>query len=169
MGEFQQLFQGEIMWIALLAVLAIVVWYLTRSSSSNATSPISLTPPIALHAWPERGEYDFEVVGESKYQHVLKALRDTVPDPNESVTGTAILVPEDSNPHDNKAVKVTVQGLTIGYLSREDARSYRRRLAAMKLGLVPASCGYVITGGYLLKDGSRAHFGAQLDMKPFDN
>jgi hypothetical protein len=170
MGEPQQLFQGETMWIALLAALAIVVWYFTRGtgSSGGARAPTAPPVPVAAFAWPELGEYDFEVVGESNYQHALSALADT-PDPDEEKTGTAILVPEDSNPHDNKAVRVTVQGLTIGYLSREDARSYRRRLAAKKLGMVPASCGVLVTGGYVLKDGSRAHYGAQLDMKPFDN
>lgn len=153
------------MWIALIAAITLVAWYLTRSKPETTIVP---PVPVALYAWPEIGEYDFEVVGESNYQHVLRALADT-PDPDEEKTGTAILVPEDSNPYDDKAVKVTVQGQTIGYLSREDARSYRRRLAAKKLGMVPASCGVLITGGHTLKDGSLAHYGAQLDMKPFNN
>ena len=161
--------ERKIMWIALLAAFVIVVWYLSRRRLNPITAqPAPALAPVAAYAWPAIGEYDFEVVGESNYQRVLAALADT-PDPNEEKTGTAILVPEDSNPHDNKAVRVTVQGQTIGYLSREDARSYRRRLASKKLGMVPASCGVLVTGGYVLKDGSRAHYGAQLDMKAFDN
>jgi hypothetical protein len=151
------------MWIAALIGLALVAWFIKRYFFSGPPPE-----PVAAFAWPELGHYDFEVVGESNYQRALKALRDTVPDPNEDAIATAILVPEDNNPHDNKAVRVTVQGYTIGYLSRDDARSYRRRLAAKKLGMVPASCEVLITGGHLLEDGSRAFFGAQLDMKPFD-
>lgn len=118
-----------------------------------------------VFAWPERGEYDFEVVGESYYQPALEALPDTFED---GQTGIAVLVPEDDNPHDPKAVRVTVQGRTIGHLSREDARSYRRRLAGKKLGMVPASCGVMITGGYPLSDGTHAFYGAMLDIKPFE-
>lgn len=125
--------------------------------------------PVPAFAWPARNEYDFEVVGESFYQPVLKALMGDPADPAMDGRGTAILVPDDSNPHDNKAVKVTVQGFTIGHLSREDARSYRRRLASKKMGMVPASCGLQITGGYTLTDGKQAYYGVVLDLKPFED
>lgn len=139
-----------------------------KRAISSEQAPKMPRVPVAAFAWPELGEYDFEVVGESNYQHVLKALMGDPNDPEMDGRGTAILVPEDTNPYDDKAVKVTVQGFTVGYLSREDARSFRRRLAAKKLGMVPTSCGFQITGGYPLEDGSQAFFGAQLDLKPFD-
>lgn len=153
-----------------IVTVALLLIYSKRKNNQPATPPVKAGPtsttPVAAFSWPELGEYDFEVVGESNYQQALQALCDT-PDPDEEKIGTAILVPENDNPYDEKAVRVTVQGVTIGYLSREDARSYRRRLSAKKLGMVPASCGVLVTGGYILKDGSRAHFGAQLDLKPF--
>jgi hypothetical protein len=132
--------------ILLLIVGIAAAWFVFGGNArigttAQPTPPQQFTP--AFH-WPDIGDYDFEVVGESFYQEILKALRGG---PDEDGIGVAILVPEDENPHDNKAVKVTVQGLTIGYLSREDARSYRRRLGAKKLGMVPASCGLMITGG----------------------
>ena len=164
------------MWTLVLIAFLIIALFAIKSywnSNESKTLKSSAKPaataaePVAAYAWPEIGDYDFEVVGESNYQHVLSALADT-PNPNDDKTGLAILVPEDTNPYDDKAVKVTVQGVTVGYLSREDARSYRRRLATKKLGMVPASCGVLITGGHKLADGTLAHFGAQLDMKPFD-
>ncbi len=157
--------------------LGVVAWVLLKNNRQSVQAAGSDTrqlprampvAPVAAFAWPALNEYDFEVVGESNYQDVLKTLRGNLDDPAMDGIGTAILVPEDTNPHDNQAVKVTVQGFTIGYLSREDARSFRRRLAAKKLGMVPSSCGLLITGGYMLEDGSQAFFGAQLDMKPFD-
>lgn len=157
--------------LLVVGVIAYIAWTLYaggRTANQNALDRATRTQvsPVAAFAWPARDEYEFEVVGESHYQPTLKALHSA--SGGDSATGTAILVPEDTNPHDDKAVRVTVQGLTVGYLSRDDARSYRRRLAAKKLGMVPASCGIVITGGHQLKDGTTAHFGAELDMKPFD-
>ncbi len=141
-----------------------------RAALQSRPTPAQMpTVPVAAFAWPVLDEYDFEVVGESNYQPVIKALMGDPNDPAMDGRGTAILVPEDTNPHDNKAVKVTAQGYTIGYLSRDDARSFRRRLAAKKLGMVPSSCGMQITGGYSMDDGSQAYYGVVLDLKPFDS
>lgn len=151
--------------LLILAALAYGALLLYRRAKKPPQMP---EVPVAAFAWPELGEYDFDIVGESHYQPVLKAL---LGDPNDSSMGgkgTAILVPDDNNPYDDKAVKVTVQGFTIGHLSREDARRFRRRLAAKKLGMVPSSCGVQITGGHQLKNGDQAHFGAVLDLKRFD-
>ena len=110
-------------WLVVAAILAGLVWLLKSGRSSNSPQA-----PVAQYVWPPLGDYDFEVVGESHHQRVLKALRDSVSNPNQPATGTAILAPENDNPYDNKAVRVTVGGHTIGHLSRDDARSYRRRL-----------------------------------------
>lgn len=150
-----------------IGAFGVLAWMQVNKKTGGA--PTQMPPvPVAAFAWPEIGNYDVEVVGESNYQPVLKALMGDPNDPEMDGKGTAILVPEDNNPYDNKAVKVTVQGFTIGYLSREDARSFRRRLSAKKLGMVPTSCCFEITGGYTLKDGSQAFYGAMLDLKPFD-
>lgn len=161
---------STLVWLVLICggLYLAVKWFIHDLKSTTIDGRPAPPVPVAAFAWPELGEYDFEVVGESHYQHVLKALMGDGKDPSIDGRGTAILVPEDTNPHDPKAVKVTVQGLTIGYLSREDARAYRRRLARKKLGMVPASCGLQITGGYTLNDGSQAYYGVVLDLEPFD-
>lgn len=155
---------GTTLFILVLCIVAIAALGWLRYRRPGQMPEVA----VPAFAWPELGDYDCEVVGESFYQPVLKALMGDPKDPAMDGRGTAILVPDDSNPHDNKAVKVTVQGFTIGHLSRDDARSYRRRLASKKLGMVPASCGVQITGGYTLADGSQAHYGAVLDIQPFD-
>lgn len=155
------------MWYLLAILAAAIAWLIFRPLKQPK---IAAKPVLASqYGWPPLGEYEFEVVGESFYQPVLKALHDTVAGTDEEPTGTAVLVPENDNPHDASAVRVTVQGLTIGYLSANDARSFRRRLVSKKIGLVATSCGVLITGGYMLRDGQQAHYGAQLDMKPFDD
>lgn len=68
------------------------------------------------------GEYGQEVVGESNYQLALRAIRATKDKPFHR----ARLVPEDSNPYDNMAVRVDVAGHTVGYLPKADARRWRK-------------------------------------------
>lgn len=118
--------------------------------------------------WPARDEYEFEVVGESFYQPALQALAGDHGDDAANLETTAVVVPDDNNPHDNKAVKVLIDGHQVGHLSRDDARSYRRRLAAKKQGMVAAQCGALIMGGFVSRGGERASYGVRLDMKPFE-
>lgn len=118
--------------------------------------------------WPARDEYEFEVVGESFYQPALRALAGNHGSDAAHLVTTAVLVPDDRNPHDNKAVKVLIDGHHVGHLSRDDARSYRRRLAAKKQGMVAAQCGALVMGGFVARNGERASYGVRLDMKPFE-
>ena len=64
---------------------------------------------------------ELDIVGESYRQNALRELW------RESSGGTltAILIPENDNPHDKHAVRVEVSGLMVGYLSRETAKDYR--------------------------------------------
>lgn len=54
---------------------------------------------------------------------------------------TAYLIPEDDNPHDPKAVRVEVDGHKVGYLSRTNARRFRKRCKG------PMDCPATIVGG----------------------
>lgn len=73
------------------------------------------------------GREDLEVVGESHYQENLWQIAGGRHNPEARVRCEiyALLVPEDDNPHDANAVAVWIQGLKVGYLSREDAQRYR--------------------------------------------
>jgi HIRAN domain-containing protein len=73
------------------------------------------------------------VVGVSHYQEALWAAAG-VADTGEpvGVETTAELVPEPENPHDPRAVKVLIGGEHVGYLSRRDARRYRRQIRAKR-------------------------------------
>jgi len=70
---------------------------------------------------------------------------------DEHLPVTAVLVPEPKNPHDGNAVRVDVlvdgQSLKVGYLSRENAKSYQLHLVELqrqgKVGMCPAR----VTGG----------------------
>ena len=54
---------------------------------------------------------------------------------------------ENLNPKDDKAIRVVVNGGTVGYLSSEDARLFRERLEKAGWEGLVVSCQAIITGG----------------------
>jgi len=166
-------------WRALLiwSIIGGVTWFLrNRSKKSKSSRTVNETVQaveVTDFRWSDGGNFNFEVVGESFYQKDLKILAGEHKESGCRVYGTAVLVPEDDNPHDNKAVAVYVKtaenqpGRQVGHLSRRDARSFRRRLGAKKLAGQRTLCDAVIVGGRL-KKGIRQSYGVWLDMKPFD-
>src|SRR3546814_14726118 len=71
----------------------------------------------------------------------------------------AILYLEDQNPYDNQAVRVDVEGNTVGYLARDDARSYRKQIASAGHANLVGTCDALIVGGWDRSKTDRGHFG----------
>lgn len=111
------------------------------------------------------GTEALDVVGESHYQDVLWLL---VGDRSSSAVRHAVyavLVPESSNPHDPNAVSVQINGQVVGYLSRQDAVSYRPGLLAL---MQSGNC-YVALEGFIIGGGpGRASLGVFLNHDPTD-
>lgn len=152
-------------------IVAAIVWFIyriffTRSGTqSDAEKQSRKTPsePPLTH-WESLNEFEFEIVGESFYQSELAALASPYDDTHlGDTTFKAVLVPDDNNRHDKLAVRVDINGLTVGHLSKDDARSFRRRLSSKKILGAVTSCDAIITGGFMQRDGSKAHFGVKLD------
>lgn len=109
------------------------------------------------------GNYDTEVVGESNYQKLIWML---MPAPESTALDQRRyfifdLVLEDDNAFDKNAVAIKI-GITVGYLPRDTAKTYRKFATANKLP-TPATCRGVITGG-----GADKSFGIWLDI-PIDS
>ena len=109
------------------------------------------------------------VVGAASYQD---AIWEIVGEPiargdRPSWVGQARLEPEPENRHDPNAVKVVVDGRTVGYLERSLAARLQpaiRRIEERE-GVhvaVPAEC----SGGFRLPNGDRAHCGVVLRFDP---
>ena len=108
--------------LALLLVAGSAVWILFRKS--NRVAPVSNQTTLRLQGG---GAYEFAVLGVSRYRAALEKLCDAGQgDPR---TVDALLIPEDNNARDRNAVRVEVQGRTVGYLPPELAEAYRKRLA----------------------------------------
>ncbi|MHC4856598.1 MAG: hypothetical protein ACYTBY_02125 [Planctomycetota bacterium] len=89
------------------------------------------------------GQYDLEVVGESHYQRHLN---------------------ENTNPHDKKAIRAVINGGTVGYLSRKDARLFRKRIEKVGFEGLVISCNAEILGGKRVGLFKKTDFGVWLDL-----
>jgi len=93
------------------------------------------------------GRYDLEVVGESRYQRHLNVLSARYSKKGGDSELIAKLHYENTNPHDKKAIRVVIDGGTVGYLSRKDARLFRKRVEKVELEGLVISCNAEILGG----------------------
>lgn len=115
------------------------------------------------------GTFAVDVVGVSRRQSVLAAIVDRQSRRGRTVTIDAVLILEDSNPHDANAVRIEIEGELIGYLSRDNARRYRADLAAAGQPRATVRCKARIVGGFETESGERAHFGVRLDLPPMES
>src|SRR5947207_8334420 len=85
-------------------------------------SPLASAPRAERIDLEGSGAFTLAIVGESHYQQALEQICGPRSDEGEDRRVEAGLVLEDGNPYDALAVRVDIQGLTVGYLSREHAR-----------------------------------------------
>lgn len=111
------------------------------------------------------GNFVVDVAGESFYEASFAALCGERTIEGMRIEARAQLALEDDNPHDRNAVRVTIQGHQVGYLSRHDARAFRRsvRYGALSVHEV-FECAALICGGWDRGDGDIGNFGVRLDL-----
>ena len=111
------------------------------------------------------GEDYVEVVGESHYQRELLRTVGGRTERGAHHRCAAELVREPTNPHDPDAVMVVIAGVTVGYVSRDEALGVAemvdRSRATGRRVWVPAN----IVGGWH-DDRGTGHFGVELDGLP---
>jgi hypothetical protein len=74
-------------------------------------------------------DFPTHVAGESHYQSALETICGCRQEYGRATwTDDVQLIPENDNPYDPNAVRVAIEGRTVGYLSRADAVSYRQIL-----------------------------------------
>jgi len=141
----------SVLWVIVAIVAVVVAWkYLKRTTETRAAPAGRLEGP---------GTYSIEVVGESHYQEALENICDGRTEDSAEKYCQAALVLEDWNTHDDKAVRVDIERQTVGYLTREVAREYRKRLREAGHPDLVGVCGAVIRGGWDRGGEDRGHFG----------
>ncbi|MBY0467083.1 MAG: hypothetical protein K2W33_19255 [Burkholderiales bacterium] len=134
------------------------------TSKGKVVNPI----PKPLFTWPERDEYNFELVGTEFYQGELQHIANHHGNQQAATPLTAMLIPVDDNRLDDTAVRVDVDGLTVGYLSRIDSKGYHRRMAELKQKVMPTACAAMLVARAARQSGQPAQFTIKLGMKPFN-
>jgi hypothetical protein len=110
------------------------------------------------------GSYELNVVGEASYQSNIERIAGGRTSEGVRSHCEATLVPEDGNTHDPMAVRVDIQGKTVGYLSRPNAREYRAEIKRLGFPNGIFSCKALIVGGWERGTHDRGHFGVKLDV-----
>lgn len=137
----------------------------TRAPARKRASP----PSTGVYKWPSLVEFEFDVVGESHYQAALQRLAGDHGTDSAETPCVAELRPDDANKFDKSAVEVLVEGQRVGYMSRDDARSFRRRLGSKALTGQSTLCDAMIVGGWTEKStAEKRNYGIKLDIKTFD-
>ena len=78
------------------------------------------------------GRFDVTVVGVSFYQTVLANICGNRCGKSLDVFTQADIIPDDDNPHDKNAVRVDINGETVGHLSRKNAVLWRSKMISDK-------------------------------------
>src|SRR5258706_16455711 len=108
--------------------------------------------------------FDLAIVGESHYQDALERICSPRTDESQDRLVEAHLVQENNNPYDSKAVRVDVNDLTVGYLSRAHARQYREQLRQLGYASANAFCRARIRGGWDRGERGIGYYGVFLDV-----
>lgn len=152
--------------LIILVLLVGLVLVACLAAASDRLRPASGRPPVkgVVGQLRPTGSFGLDVVGEASYQHAIGKIAGGRTEEGISHLCEAVLVPEPANPHDPMAVRVDIEGATVGYLSRANAREYRAELRRLGFEGGVFSCQALIVGGWDRGSGDRGHFGVKLDV-----
>jgi hypothetical protein len=138
----------------------------TEAAQSGKPASGSYTPlpeGEPAHHWTDDGRFQLEVLGESRYSD---AIRELAGEHGEGAADTrlkALLLADDNNPYEDKAVAVFLNNQMVGYLAPKDAMDFRTMLAREEIPGQLTSTDAVIRGGQLF-EGKRLSYSVLLDI-----
>lgn len=107
--------------------------------------------PTYAH-WESTGSFRIAAVGTSFYRSEIASIAQNPDNARALVICVAYLVPDNQNAHDAHAVKVVVEGRTVGYLSRDFAKCYRSYISDLPDHIHHISAIAAITNGVKTSD-----------------
>jgi len=149
-------------WFLLLVVIGVVVYAYLQHSSSKSDESAESTGPAGKVKGP--GEFRFDIVGESHYQQALTRIAGPKTEDGVDHLCLAELVLDDGNKYDDKAVRVEIEGQTVGHMTRENARQWRAELAKQGVSSARMFVEARIVGGWDRGGGDRGSYGVKLDL-----
>jgi hypothetical protein len=120
-----------------------------------------LATPVSIRG---SGDFKLSVVSQRQYHgNLAQICGGTAVSGVENVT-TAVLHLENENQYDSQAVRISIKGLTVGFLSRIGARSLRAQLTRLGHHALTATCVARIAGGFSCGNINEDYFGVRLDV-----
>lgn len=139
------------MWIILIIVVVIGLLALVHFTNKENQK----TTPFGSDS--KNIGYTFDIVGEQSYQSNLKKIAGKKETESKYVQVVANIISEPSNPYDKNAIKVEINGLIVGYISKNEAQA----MSGRKINkAIPA----VINGGWK-DDKSEGSYGVKLAIR----
>jgi hypothetical protein len=157
----------------LIIVLALVTLYFllkggpktapaaTGKPAGGSYTPLPQGEPV--HHWTDEGRFQLEVLGESRYSDTIRALAGEHGEAAANVHHKALLLADDNNPYEDKAVAVFLNNEMVGYLAPKDAVAFRTMLARQEITGQLTSTDAVIRGGQVF-EGKRLAYTVLLDV-----
>lgn len=160
--------------IAIIVVALLALYYLLKGAPK--AKPAALPHPAAgsytpvpegepVRHWSDNGRFNLEVVGESRYRDTVRALAGEHGDGKADARHRALLLPDDDNPYEGKAVAVFLSGEIVGYLAPKDALAFRALLKREELDGKLTSCDAAVRGGGSW-EGKQLAYSVWLDLDP---
>ena len=107
-----------------------------------------------------------ELVGEGNYQtHLARVGGAATENGRERRVVLAVVEPEPDNQYDSGAIRVTIDGGMVGYVSRSDQTRVRPLMERALLAGDPATCLANLTGGWDRGGGDVGSIGVELDLR----
>ena len=119
--------------IVIAVIVGVVIWYVLRAKKE--VSETNINPALS------NTSYAYNIVGEQSYQNNLKKIAGPKEEESKFFECYAKVSSEPLNQYDKNAVKVEINGLLVGYLSRSEAAKLAGKVVNKT---VPA----VIDGGW---------------------
>src|SRR5262245_30984449 len=111
------------------------------------------------------GVFAVQVNSALNYQYNLESLCGPRREKGENRVVTARLVLDDASVYDNRAVRVEIKNLLVGYLNGKTAESYRELLQQRGHPQAMAWCRAKITGGWRDKNGNKGNYELWIDSR----
>ncbi|HEX8601729.1 MAG TPA: hypothetical protein VF774_03715 [Pseudoduganella sp.] len=162
---------AKVLLIAIIIAALLALYYLLKGRPTPAAlegqptggsyTPVPEGEP-ARH-WSDNGRFELEIVGESRYRDAIRALAGEHGEDKADARHPALLLVDDDNPYEDKAVAVFLSGRMVGYLAPRDALAFRQMLARHDIDGKLTSTDGVVRGGGMWQ-GKRLAYSVWLDV-----
>jgi hypothetical protein len=160
--------------IAIIIVALLALYYLIKGApkakplvlerpAGGSYTPVPEGEPV--RHWRDAGRFNLEVVGESRYRDTVRALAGEHGGSKADARHKALLLPDDDNPYEDKAVAIFLSGEMVGYLAPKDALALRAMLKREDLEGKLTSCDAAVRGGGTW-EGKQLAYSVWLDLDP---